>query len=143
MGIPLLVTGDHAVFPKSWPTIVLDAEVKAELRGSGKTKIGGKEVVVEQDLKPVIVTPCAYKTLTHTQAGAGTLTILAVLPVQLSKSVSTGKLPALLQQAKFLAKFEVLVPAMLPGPPPVPDPAPIHVGTGEFKSSNKKAATNK
>lgn len=143
MTLPILVTGDLAVFPAAWPTLLLDAELPVALRGSGRTRCSGKEMVVERDLKAVILTPCPYKTPSHTLPGVGTLTIQSILPVQASRSVQTAKTPALVQQARFIAKFEVLTPATLPGPTPVPDPMPIHVGTGEFRSSNKRVSTRR
>lgn len=138
MGVKLLLTGDFAVFPSSWPSLILDAEMQVALTGTGKASVDGKKVVVEADLASVQMT-VAYKTPLLSTPGTGILMIERILPPVASKLVKTGGAPVLLQQAKFIAKFQVLGKAMFPGPPVLQDPLAEHKGLGEFRSNNAKA----
>ena len=136
----ILVTGDQAIFkPKFGQAIV--TPIPGTLIGSGKAKVDGRIICVNGDEKKVIVPGCPYMTSQFNIPGMGILSIRSLAANQKARKVKSGGKPVLLKGTTFTAKFQVVLPAMKPLPPPappLPDPVPIYSGTGNFLTLNFK-----
>ena len=133
----ILVDGDEVNFEAQFGTAIVTVKA-GNLSGSGKARVDGKPVCVQDDEKKVSVPGCPYTTSEFTTAGKGTVTISALGTDQLAGKTKVADKSVLLKGTKFKATFEVTQPAMGPGSPQPPDPVKEYSGTGTFKASNTK-----
>jgi hypothetical protein len=144
MSAPIVLTGDTAEFPADcFPGATLVAPVSAPMAGSAKFKVGNLAACIAGDEGKVSM-PCQYTTPAFSTPGAGTVTIDSLIPPQNSGVATSSKTAAILATGKFVAKLAVSKPAQLDTPTgPQLDPLTSYTGTGEFKTSNKKATASR
>jgi hypothetical protein len=144
MSAPIVITGDTAEFPANcFPGATLVAPLSAPMAGSAKFKVGNMPACIAGDEGKVSL-PCQYFTPAFSTPGAGTVTIESLIPPQQSGVATSTSTAAILATGKFIAKLAVSKPAQLDTPTgPQLDPLTTYVGTGEFKTSNKKATTSR
>lgn len=134
----ILRTGDQAIFMPAFGQAVV-VVAPGTLTGSGApVTVAGMTVCVDGDESSVTVPGCAYVSGNFVTPGTGTLLIDSLGADQLSKKTTVGGKAVMLKGTTFVAKFQVMSPAMQPNPPapPVPDPAPSYVGQGQFQTTN-------
>lgn len=132
----VVVDGDKAVFEKTFGAASVEVQ-DGTITASGFASVDGAKLCVDGDEATVVVGPVPYATQTHSQKGAGVITIDSLAGDQLASQTTTGGAKVILVGSKFNAKFTVSVPAMQPGSPPVPDPLTQHMGFGAFESANE------
>ena len=134
----LLQEGDLAQFmPAFGPALVVVRP--GQMKGSGPSTLNGKKICVAGDEMQLQVPGCPYTVGSFIIPGAGTLKIASLAPNQKTMKVKVGGKPALMKGMMFTAKFEVQTPAQQPtAAGPIPDPVPIHMGQGNFITTNVK-----
>lgn len=132
----ILITGDQAIFqPTFGPAIV--TVLPGILIGSGPATVNYVPMCLQGDEAKVIVPGCPYISGSFSIPGVGMLMIDSLAPDQLTMKTTYQNKPIMLKGSNFIAKFQVLVPAiMMAGPVPVPDPVPIYMGQGSFMNTN-------
>lgn len=135
----VLTDGDLANFLPIFGSAIVTVR-PGILMGGGKAKLLGKKQCVYGDEKKVMVPGCMYISGSFSIPGAGTLMIQSLAPNQKAMKTKDCGRSVLLKGMMFTAKFQVMVPAMMPVPlaPPVPDPVPFYPGQGNFITTNIK-----
>lgn len=134
----ILITGDQAVFQRTFGTATVETK-PGKLRGSSRTTMTGKKLCVAGDEKKVRVPGCSYKAPPYTIPGTGTLKISNLGADQKAKKTFSGGKPVLLKGSQFTAVFQVDTKAKDPNKkPPEPDPMSQYTGSGTFITSNVK-----
>lgn len=138
MALDLILTdGDLAIFKGSFG----DATVTVRpgiIRGSGPAKLKGKPICVKGDESSVKVMGCPYFTANFPMPGTGMLMIESVHDKSVAEHCLVKGTEILLLGGDFKAIFEVMVPAIKPGPKPENDqPKKQYKGSGSFNASNK------
>lgn len=105
------------------------------LTGSGPVKLSSAAICLEGDEKKVKM-PASYTSGSHTTPGLCLLTIESLEENHLSKKTKYKDKKILLKGGNFKAKLQVLLPAMIPGTPPIPDLTFQYHGEGSFTSLN-------
>jgi hypothetical protein len=131
----ILTTGDMVVFMPTFGNAVV-VPVPGTLSGTGRANVGKKPVCVDGDEKMVMVPGVTYVAPPYVIPGVGILSIDTLGGDQKARKTSAGGKPVLLKGSTFTAKFQVTVPAMQPGAPPVPDATPQYSGNGQFVTMN-------
>ena len=131
----ILTTGDTVMFKPPFGAAIVVPQ-PGTLTGTGKCTVGGKMVCVEGDEATVIVPGCQYVAPPYVTPGVGILTIDSLASDQVAKKNTSGGKGVLLKGGDFNAKFQVMVPAMQPGPTPVPDSTTQYSGNGVFITTN-------
>lgn len=133
----IITSGDQVAFLPLFKGIIV-AVKPGIIKGSGKTKINGKNVCVKGDETKVKIEGCAYVKVPFLN-GVGTLTIQELTSDQVAKNCTSTKKPMILKGSNFKAKFTVEIPAVNPS-----NGQPEHKkndafeGKGYFLSTNTK-----
>lgn len=126
-----IVTGDQVIFLPQFGPATVTPMPGVMVSSATKTIVTKKPVCLEGDEKKVIVSGVPYIQGNFVIPGTGVLTIDKLQPDQLSKKTTIeGKAP-ILKGIMFIAKFQVLSPAMQPNPPAPPAPGPVASFTGQ------------
>ena len=136
-----IVTGDQVIFLPNFGQAIVTPIPGVIVSSATKTMVTKKPVCLEGDEKKVVVPGVAYISGSFVTPGTGTLTIDKLQADQLSKQTKIeGKAP-ILKGIMFVAKFQVMAPAMQPNPPapPVPDPVVTYMGQGMFVPTDMTA----
>lgn len=134
----ILINEDQVIFDELF-TLAKVTVKKGELKASGKAKVGDKAVCLKGDEGKISVGPCDYVMPPFMKEGKGMIKIQSLTNHVAGKTKDSGK-EVLLKGSKFVAVFEVTVPAQLP-PGTIPmqtDPAPKYIGSGSFETKNTK-----
>ena len=135
MGDSILITNDLVMFTPAFGSAIVVVQ-PGTLSGSGNGKIAGQAICVEGDEANVSVPGCQYISGSFSIPGTGTLKIDSLGPDQVAKQTKCGGKAVMLKGSTFTAKFEVMVPAMMPPPASTTDPMSQYTGTGNFITTN-------
>ncbi|MCG8417873.1 MAG: hypothetical protein MJE77_08015 [Proteobacteria bacterium] len=89
------------------------------------------------ELPPSLQAPLTYMSPPYVTPGTGTLS-LTLTPTNTTMKTKNGS-PILIKGSPFTAEFQVVSPAIQPGPAPVPDPVSKKTGIAEFITTNARA----
>jgi hypothetical protein len=134
MADSILLDGDMVTFNQAFgPAIVLNAQ-PAKLRATGGDPVYGRKMCVEGDERLVVVPGCAYVAGPFSIPGMGNITILQLNPASVARKTTSLGRKVLLKGLPFIARFQVLAPAMMlmPTGEQIPDTCPIYQGSGTF-----------
>ena len=136
----ILLDGDKAVFVPAFGVAMVVVK-DGVLAGQGGATLAGTKVCIDGDEMQLKVEGCDYAVPAMGLVdGKGTLKILALGPDQRASKTHSNHKPVLLKGSVFQAQFSVTKPAQTPPGviPPLADAIPLHVGTGSFKTENRK-----
>lgn len=137
----MLTTGDMAIFEPTFGQAIVTV-LPGVLAGSGPATLDSKTICLDGDESSVVVPGCPYISGAFVTPGVGILMIDSLGSDQLTTKTTYQGKAIMLQGSNFVAKFQVLAPAIEPSVPPVPDPTPEYSGQGSFLSVNiNKLAT--
>lgn len=137
MADSILLDGDMVNFNPSFGPAIVTIGQPVKLRATGGDPVFGRKMCVEGDERNVLVASCMYITGQCPIPGVGNITILLLNPASVArKTTSLGK-KVLLKGLPFIARFQVLAPAMMvmPTGQQVPDAIPYYQGSGSFLST--------
>lgn len=128
MSVAVLVDGDFITFsPPATVTWSVVPTAISVISGDSLTA-DNKAAVLATDIATIVIAGITYTTVTHTIPGSGTLTIIVPWD-SLSSVLTKTYMPVCLEDGGGQYLFTVLVPAMIPGAPPVPDLVLLKPGT--------------
>lgn len=133
MSTQVLVDGDTLSFAvPATVTFIPPVTSSISVISGDNLTADGKAAVVATDIAPIVIAGISYTTVSHTIPGSGIITI--VVPWDSLSSVLTKNvLSVCLSDGGGTYLFTVIVPAMIPGVPPIPDP--VLVKTGSFSAT--------
>ena len=136
-----VVSGDTVTFLPSFGNAIV-IPMPVPVVGTGSATVDGRRVAVEGDEQSMTISGVQYIAAPYTVPGIGTLSIQQLMPDHyVDSSKSNGK--RLIQKGSmFIAKFQVMTPAMQPTVQGViPDSTTEYAGHGHFiTTSNPHAA---
>ncbi len=136
----ILQDGDKAEFLPAFGVAMVVVK-DGVLAAQGAATLAGTKVCIDGDEMQLKVEGCDYTVpAMGLLGGKGTLKILALAPDQRATKTYSNHKPVLLKGSMFQAQFSVTQPAKTPEGviPPLADTIPLHIGSGSFKTENRK-----